>query len=184
MKIVGLSGNSGSGKDTVAEYLQNQYDFHHFSVGATFRNEYLQERASISRKLIIESYLGFLKREGQTYFLNRFIEQASRSGYRQITINGIRQLSDYNYLCSLTQTHVLLIYLNLNESLRFERVLSRGRTGEGSNYSEFKTISEFELNSFDYEQLKKRADFVIENGRSIVELQLNLDRILYQVEFI
>ena len=184
MKIVGLSGNSGSGKDTVAEYLQNQYDFHHFSVGTTFRQEYLQEQASISRQLMIERYLDFLKREGQTYFLKRFIEQANRSNYSQITINGIRQLADYNYLCSLTQTHFLLIYLNLNEALRFERVLARGRAGEGSNYSEYKTISEFEFNSFDYEQLKERADFAIDNDRSRVELQLNLDRILHRVGFI
>ncbi len=173
-KIIGISGRSGSGKNEVANYLQLKYGFFHFSIGSLIRNICKEKNLQVTRQNLVEISQSYNKINGECFFAQLAQREIDNFKYQKLSINSIRKLADYQYLQSFYGYNFTLIFLDIDESIRFERILKR-KTEEIDSFSEYQKASLIEEKAFDYSELNKVATVVINNNDSIDKLYKNID---------
>ncbi|PID51607.1 MAG: hypothetical protein CR954_00930, partial [Candidatus Moraniibacteriota bacterium] len=125
--IIGLVGETGSGKDTVAHYLKRRYDVDLL-------------RFSRPLKKTLELFFDQSSKEDQAWlyatFKERFGEDVLHRGVAQyiarhdgiIAINGMRMMKDLELVRSFEHNYV--IYVTANQKVRWERSFRRGEKSD------------------------------------------------------
>lgn len=162
--IIGIVGTRLSGKDTVANAIQNIFpDFHKINIANKIKENYanlLNINPDILFKQGIEKEehrmglitLGLLRREeNPDYWVEQVNNIAVQLNYTNIVIPDIRYENEYNYFCSVAQ-EVYLIEVNVEDYIKRQR-------GWKENFAADNTKSEIE-----FKKLKKFIDFKINNN--------------------
>jgi dephospho-CoA kinase len=80
MVAIGITGFSGAGKDSVAEYLAERYDFKPFSV-RDFLKDVIQKRGlPVNRDSMIETANELRNRYGAEYIVSQLYQKALEEG--------------------------------------------------------------------------------------------------------
>lgn len=170
--IVGLVGETGSGKDTVANYLRNRY-------GA------LLLRFADPIKETLSLYFDRFSKEDQAWLAielkNRFGQDVLGKALRRrihgtggaISINGLRFPEDYDFVRSFEGSHVL--YITAPQKLRWERTRKRGEKSDDS--ASLEHFQEFERSETEMHipEIGAKADITIENTGSLEDLLASVD---------
>lgn len=137
--IIGISGPTGSGKDTAANFIETEFDFKHVSGGDVLRE--LLQRIGFEPKKEAVGDLGTLLRNnyGADAILKLVME---KGGARNIIVNGFRSPEEAKLI---QQAGGVVIYIDAPEATRHDRVIIRSRDGENSE--RVKAIEKKELHS-------------------------------------
>ena len=176
--IIGLVGETGSGKDTVANYLQEKY-------GAT-----LMRFADPIKEVLGVFFDRASKQDQQWLYLtlkDRFGEDilgkalgkkvAATSGL--IVINGLRMPVDYDFLKNLNDSHIL--YVTANQKLRWQRVKERGeKSDDNVDLEKFQEIERAET-EVHIPEIGAKADFRIENDQDFNHLIAETEKIMEKI---
>lgn len=124
--IIGISGPTGSGKDTAANLIEEEFDFKHVSGGGVLRE--LLQRIGFEPKKEAVGDLGTLLRNnyGADAVLKLVME---KGGTSNIIISGFRSPEE---AMLIKQAGGVVIYIDAPEDTRHERVIIRSRDGENS----------------------------------------------------
>lgn len=137
--IIGLAGTFASGKDTLADWIE-QHGFYHVSTSDMVREGCKEKYGSTDRKHLYEYANETRSKDGAGIFVKRAIEESK--GKDKVVITGIRSIGEVE---ELHAEGGRLIFVDAPIELRYERAFSRGRDEEVESFEKFKASEEKEL---------------------------------------
>ena len=177
-KIIGITGTNGAGKGTVVEILK-LIGFRHFSAFDILIEVVNRLNMPQNRDSLI--FVGNKLREefGSEYVAEELIKKAQLSKGDAI-IESIRTIGEVNALKNIGG---ILLSIDADQKLRFERIKKRGGVKDGVSWEEFAAQERGESESLDKNKqnligCKKMADFQISNNGSIKELEIQISDFL------
>ena len=172
--VIGITGNPGSGKDTLAEILQRHFSDHglHTVVIAPgdLVREYVQEYnlgSTSDRSVLNHAAQQVREHEGPNYWLRHAIEKASDTDI--VLYPGMRHLSELELA---RQHHGVIVAIDAPRELRYQWVRRRNRPGDDISFEKFVAQEEAERNSKTHQvdALMAAANVHVENTGTLEQL--------------
>lgn len=167
MKVVGVVGRNGSGKDELLEYLNEHCDLTILSAGDVARQIAEKEGLPATRENLHQISQDYIDRYGEEFFMERLVDQMQEE-WNAVGISGIRTPADARVLREEFGDDFLLVHVQVGDTAkRFERVCERGKERDPQSYEAFLRQDQEEIDSFDLDETIRRADLTIENDASL-----------------
>jgi len=178
LKIVGVVGKIGSGKDTVVKHISSECSMQILSIGDIVReiarNEGLPETRENLQKITEKYYAKF----GKTYFINETVRRIRVLNVDKVAITGIRAPIDAETLREHFHENLILICVTATKKIRFERLLKRNEPRDPKTWREFLEQDQEEEKIFQIKETSKLANYQITNNETIEKLFQKVDRII------
>ena len=129
--IIGLTGTMGSGKGGLARYLEKK-GFQRLIFSDVVNGEILKRGMEITRKNQ-QDVADELRRIDGNYLTKRLLEKVGCGG--DAVLDGIRNIAEINFLRQ--QKGFVLIGVDADSIIRFNRVVSRGDVRDPKTHEEF-----------------------------------------------
>jgi dephospho-CoA kinase len=175
--IIGIAGEMASGKDTVTNYLVEQYG----AVQYRFSDP-LRSILGILHKEITRDNLTALSTHLRTAFgqdlLAHVIErEAEKNPNELVVIDGVRRISDIDLVQG--KDNFFLVYVDADVHVRYKRLHKRGQNEDDAtlSFEEFLEDHGNETERF-IPELKNVAQEVIFNEGSLAELHSEVDTVM------
>jgi cytidylate kinase len=129
VKLIGLSGTNGSGKDTAGEIVAERYGYLFVSVSDLLRIELRKRGVPIERQHLRALSAEWRREFGLGVLVDKAMELAEKSGYHGVVASPMRNVGEAQHLKDIGGT---LIWVDADQTLRYQRVRAthRGRPGE------------------------------------------------------
>jgi len=178
--IIGLTGKNGAGKGLVAEYLQSKHFAYH-SLSDVIREEIRKEGVDVTRERLIAKGRELRQKRGASVLADLILAKIDPK--QNAIVDSIRNPAEVQALRS--SPAFLLIAVDAEQKIRFERCQKRGRENDPKTLDEFIRLENAELQSEDpaAQQLIKTfalADFVVKNETIPEDCYRQVDMILQQ----
>jgi dephospho-CoA kinase len=186
--LIGVVGLNGSGKDTVAKYLVQHYNFEHKDLGQEIRDE-LKKRGKnyLDRNEMIDLANEMRKKLGANYWCKRAIEALHS---KNMVITSIRNPKEVDEIVSRGGK---IVEIFAEQNARIERTVKRvnekpGFHGDTKSPEHFKELEKKELTNTDptKQQLIKTismADYKLNNNGSLQDLYKEIEKLLKELKF-
>lgn len=177
--ILGLSGTNGAGKGTVACLLEER-GFEVHSLSDVIRDA-LRGRGEVeSRERMVAEGRALRAVHGPGALALRILERVDES--RDVAVDSIRHPAEVEALRS-ARPAFRLVWIDAPETLRFERIRARGRSGDPTSLEEFQRLEAVELESESESGQKLLGvrdlrDFEIDNRGGLDTLRDRVEAIL------
>ncbi|NCU41244.1 MAG: hypothetical protein EOM19_00800 [Candidatus Moranbacteria bacterium] len=176
--IIGLVGESGAGKDTVADYLKHRYDatLLRFSDPLKKTLSMLVERPSREDQAWLA--MALKNRFGKDVLFRMLSKQMVDSTL--ISLNGIRYREDLEFLRNFSNN--VLIYVTSDPKLRWERSTKRGeKSDDNVSFEEFMKLETTLETERAIVSLGKEAEYTVYNDSTLEDLFEKVDDIMREV---
>lgn len=181
MKVVGLTGTIGSGKDVVREILEKKFNTVSVRLSDLLETNVLKKKGiKITREL--QQNLGDeLRKAYGTHVLAKIAIDFMKKNNEMKIIDGIRNLGEAEFLKKQFGDDFKLIAIDAPQQIRFERIQKRNRDSDPKTWEEFVASDERDqgINQPEYGQQVRKcmemADVVIQNDGNLEELQKKVD---------
>jgi dCMP deaminase len=176
--IIGLTGKNAAGKTEVSQYLVSRgFEYHSLADGV--RDEARKRGREITREVLIELGNELRSRFGAGVLAERVSARLGTD--RNYVIDSIRNPTEVEVL--KRRKDFVLLAVDANRQVRFERSRLRGREGATATLEQFIREEDREMASDDpaSQQLAatwRMADLVVQNDGSLEELNQKLAEIL------
>ena len=177
--IIGLVGETGSGKDTVAHYLKRRYEVRllRFSQPLKKALKLFFDKPSKADQSWL--YQVFKKRFGED-ILHRGIRRFVNQNVGIMCINGVRMPKDAELVKSFEDNY--MVYVTADQKMRWERTLSRGEKEDDNqsleDFQKFEATAETEKA---IPEIGKQADFTIKNEGTMDDLLWQVDDVMKEI---
>ncbi len=177
--IIGITGTNGAGKDTVAEYLVSQ-GFNHYSLSDEIRAIMAEMGLPETRENLIATGNKVRIEKGSEHLAVR----VSGKLQRPAVITSIRNPHEIKHL--KTQEGFVLLHIDAEREVRYERTVSRSREGDVATFEQFVASEERELKGAAHAQnlslCFEEADHIIYNNGEIEELHIKVEEVLQKLK--
>ncbi len=180
MKVVGVVGLNGSGKDEVVNYLNMRYGIPLFSVGDIVREIAACEGVEATRHNLDLISRRYFAEFGEGYFLKQVVEKIHRNSdsWKAVGISGIRSPHDIKIVEDAFGTDFVLVHVYISDPrVRFERVRRRGSQRDNLTYEEFLKQDSTSEELFQIQEAINLADFSISNDGSLEDLHREIEKL-------
>jgi len=179
MKVIGVIGQNGSGKDEVLKYLRTKYNVPFLSTGDMVREIAAQEGKEPTRENLQEISQRYFREFGRGCFVKLAAENIQRNGWSIGGITGIRSLDDVNVLRNIFGKDFILINVYVsNPEIRYHRMFQRGEDRDPHTYEQFLCQDAAEEELFHIQSSVKDADYAISNDGALNDLHSEIDRLI------
>lgn len=170
MKIIGLSGTNGSGKDTVGQILQEEYGYLFVSLTDILRDELIKEGKPTERENMRELSARWRKEFGLGILIDKAIEilKSKNQVYNGLVMASIRNVGEVEHIHGLNG---IMIWVDADPKIRYQRVTSRNRSSEDEKtFKDFLKEEQDEMRVYGDEttlavgEVKKLCDISIQNN--------------------
>ena len=185
MKVIGLTGTIGSGKNVVKNILIKRLNACYITLSDVIKRE--AKSRALNRKNL-QNIGNELRKEHGTHILVELALKNLPKNKETVIIDGIRNLGEVDYLKKKFSENFKLIAVDAERRIRFERLLKRKKEGDPKSWEEFLALDERDQgkNEPSYGQQTKKcirlADFIIMNDGSLEELKSKIERIIEKFE--
>jgi len=177
--MIGLLGTIGSGKTAAGDYLEAKRGFYRVIMGNLVREVARKEGLEITRENLQKIQKKYRDKYGQEYFIKLTIKKLKESGKKNLLIDGIRTPTDARVA---KENWAVLILIDAKPSLRYERIVSRGREGEEkTTLADFKEDEAREWKLLNFKETLKYADYKLLNNGNIKQLYSKIDKALEKI---
>ncbi|MYL65989.1 AAA family ATPase [Bacillus hwajinpoensis] len=161
--VVGFCGKLASGKTTLSQVLAKKLDFQMISFGDFVRN-YTSAKGFDSSSRETLQYFGekLISQWGYEGFCNKVLEGVDLNEIKGVVIDGIRHKEIYFNLRDLYRDKFLFVFIDVDESLRLNRMSKRDISPQGQNI-----ILEQHSTEIQVEELKAYSNLTINNSESL-----------------
>lgn len=178
--IIGLVGETGSGKDTVANHIHKKYDItlRRFASPLKKTLRFFVNKASKAD----HSWLyGVLKeRFGEDVLHNALRKEIRTLDRDVICVNGLRMPRDEEFIRSFP--HNAIIYVTADQKLRWKRTVNRGeKADDNQSFEDFQAFEASAETEKAVPQIGARADYTINNTGTLDDLLNDADKIIDEI---
>ena len=180
--ILGITGTDGAGKGTVVEYLVAQHGFTHYSARALILEEIRKHGLPETRNQMRLTANELRQQHGNEFLIKVSYEKAAADGITKAVIESVRTVAEAKYL---HEHGGLLLAVDADQSLRYERVQARRSESDQVSFEEFKRHEELEKNDPDPHGMQKAkviemADYTVTNNSTVEDLEEQVEQFLTQ----
>lgn len=172
MKIIGISGTNGSGKDTIGEFLQKEKGFLFVPATEMLREEAHKRGLPLEREVLRNISAEWRRESGLGVLIDKAVEQADEN-HRGVAIASLRNPGEADRVHELGG---IVIWVDADPKVRYERVQNRQRSTEDAKTFEQFLQEEKEEASHSGDEatlstsaVKEKADMLIQNNFSQLE---------------
>ncbi len=185
MKVIGVIGQNGSGKDEVLKYLRAKHAVPFLSTGDMVREIAVKEGKEATRENLQEISERYFREFGQGCFVKLAAEKIRQNGWKIGGITGIRSEDDVKALKSIYGKEFILINVYVsNPEVRYNRMLQRGEGRDPHTYEQFLRQDEAEENLFNIQSASQYADYSISNDGTLDDLHKEIDRLVTEKDLL
>lgn len=179
--IIGLVGEAGSGKDTVAGYLEKKYSAEMFRYADPLWEalEVFLDHEKVARKDLTWLANSLWERFGKQIISQALEKRIEKSSAELVVVNGIRIMDDLEFIKKIPSASSL--YVTLDQKSRWERIYGRGEKADDA--VSFEKFLEMEKSATEKHipEVGKKADFRITNDAGKDDLYKKADKIIEQI---
>jgi dephospho-CoA kinase len=179
VKVFGVVGEIGSGKDEVLKYLRSKYGVPYISTGDIVRRIAESENTEATRENLEKISLRCFTELGKGCFIRQAAEEILKNGWKTAGISGVRSPNDVDILKSMFGKDFILIRVDISKpETRFQRVRLRNEERDPIAYSQFLEQDKNEENTFHIGQTGSRADYALNNDGNVEDLHREIDALV------
>jgi cytidylate kinase len=170
VKIIGISGTNGSGKDTLGQFLAKKHNYLFVSVTELLRNEARKRGLPIERPSLWTISAEWRRRQGLGVLIDKAVEQfnATEDKFDGLAISSLRNPGEADRVHELGGK---VIWLDAEPKVRYERTEARARSPEDhKTFEQFQQIQQAEMNqpgdkaTLSLSGVKAKADIFLQNN--------------------
>lgn len=187
MKLIGIGGTNGSGKDTVSKFLaDNNYLF--VSVSDLLRDEAKKRGLPLEREILRSISAQWRREYGLGILVDRAVElyKNQEDKYVGVVATPMRNVGEAKRIHELGGK---LIWVDADPKIRYERIRSRNRSAEDDKtFEQFLQEEQDEMHqagdeaTLDSAGVKAIADIFIENNFEDIEsFEIEISRKLKEI---
>jgi dephospho-CoA kinase len=181
MKVIGVIGLNGSGKDEVVNYLNRRYGTPLISVGDIVREIAAREGVESTRDNLDAITKKCFAQYGEGYFLKQVIEKIRRQAdlWKDVGISGIRSPQDVNLVRQAFGKDFFLVHVFISDDkVRFARIRRRSSQRDNATLEEFIRQDQVSEQLFHIQEAIKMADYSISNDGTLEDLQREIEKLI------
>jgi dephospho-CoA kinase len=181
--LIGITGTDGSGKGTVVDYLISEKGFTHYSARAIYLEE-IDRRGIEQSRANMRIVANDLRAEhGDDFLITYYLKKIKEEGTENAIIESIRAHSE---AVTLKNSGGILIAVDADQKLRFERVQERRSESDRVSFEEFVAHEAIELNDPDPHGMQKQkvidmADYTILNNGTFEEFHAQIEAVYQKI---
>lgn len=177
--IIGLLGETGSGKDTVAKYLKEKYGAKLMRFADPIKDTLSIYFDKLSKEDQAWLYLVFKNRFGEDILSRAMAKRVNDEKSQLIIINGVRMPSDYDFVKKYPDSYIL--YVTASEKTRWQRVISRGeKSDDNITLEKFKELDQAET-EVHIPEIGAKSDRTIHNEKDLNYLLSEADKYMSEL---
>ena len=182
--LIGITGTDGSGKGTAVTYFVNQHGFKHYSARAILMQELVRSNIEPTRANMRLIANEMREQYGNDYVVVHNLEKIIADGIENAIIESIRTTAEAE---TLKQNGGILIAIDADQMLRYERVQTRRSETDKVTYEEFVAHEAFESNDPNPHGMQKQkviemADYLILNNGTTEDLYVTLEALFQDIK--
>ncbi len=170
--MIGLTGESGAGKDTAAEYLKGR-GFSYHSLSDILREECQKVGQETNRDNLIAMGNKLRTKFGPNILARKILEKIKNNHEENSLVVSIRNPAEVMALKKEPSFKLISVVAPLE--IRYQRISGRGRPEDKVSLEKFKEQEEREMAGSETEQQLRKvmtlADFTVSNGGTVKELE-------------
>ncbi len=179
MKVIGVIGLNGSGKDEVVKYLNQRYGIPLISVGDIVREIAGREGVEPTRENLDEITRRYFAKHGKGYFLKLIVAKIRQNKLDCTGISGIRSPEDVSILKEAFNTDFVLVHVYVSDPRgRFERMVKRGSQRDAMSYADLLKQDQISEELFHIQEAINKADISIANDGKLEDLHRRVDQLV------
>ena len=184
MKIVGVAGTNGSGKDSLGEILANYYGWLFVSVTDLFRHGLIERGLSIERENLRNLSAQWRRQSGLGVLVDKALEiyRKNPANYKGLAIASLRNFGEADRVHELGGK---VVWVDADPKVRYKRIVSRLRGDEDrKTYEQFLAEEHAEMEhsgdeaTLNISGVKAKADAFFENNGTIEEFKKTIEKAL------
>jgi len=186
MKIIGVTGTIGSGKNTVKHLIRRKFNCYHVALSAVIRGEIEKKRGNFNR-ITLQDMGNEMRQKYGTHILALLAIEYLPRDKEMIIIDGIRNPGEVEYLKKKFGSDFALIAVDAPLEIRFDRIRGRGDPKDPQTIEEF-----IELDKRDKGQGEPAhgqqvaaciadADYKIENNGTPEQLEQKINEVMKKI---
>ena len=175
MKIIGIGGTNGSGKDTLANMLADDYGWLFVSGSDILRKELTKRHLPIERENLRELSAEWRRQHSLGYLIDKAVEifMPQKNRYTGLAISSLRNFGEAERVHELGGQ---IIWVDATPKLRYERIYSRRRSAEDKkSFEQFLAEEKAEMShsgdeaTLNMAAVRDMADIFITNDDNDIE---------------
>ena len=171
MRVIGVIGKNGSGKDEVLKYLKEKHSVPFLSTGDMVREIAAREGRASDRTTLQEISDSCFRAHGQGCFVKMVAEKIREKRWPVAGISGVRSPHDVELLREILGPSFVLIEVFVTDPrVRFERMRKRGAVRDTDSYERFLEQDRGEEEVFHVEEAARLADYSLSNDGELEDL--------------
>jgi dephospho-CoA kinase len=177
--IIGLVGETGSGKDTVADYLEEEDGAKLTRFADPIKDTLSIYFDKLSKKDQAWLYSVFKDRFGANILSRAMRKRIEDAKNGLIIVNGVRMPSDYEFIREFNNAKVL--YITASERTRWQRVSGRGeKSDDNLPFEAFQALDKKETETH-VSEIGVKADRTINNEKDLPYLLSEVDKFMKEL---
>jgi dephospho-CoA kinase len=181
MKVIGIVGLNGSGKDELVDYLHQRCGVPMLSAGDIVREIAKEESIARTRANLHEISQEYMTQYGKGYFMKRLIEKIEEREWEAVAISGIRTPADVETLRAHFGEDLVVVHVEVTDSfVRYQRVKRRGKPRDPETYEDFLRQDATEEEMFHVSETIQHADMTINNDGTLEAFHRRIEESLVQ----
>ena len=179
MKVIGVVGEIGSGKDEALKYLRARYGVPYLSTGDIVRKMAGEEGVEGTRENLEAISRRCFQDMGKGCFVRMAGEEIVRQGWKVAGISGVRTPDDVEYLRKTFGKGFVLVRVDIKDPLvRFDRVRNRHEERDPLTYEAFRSQDRKEEETFNISRAVAMADCAVDNSGPLEGLHAEIDALI------
>jgi dephospho-CoA kinase len=176
MRVIGVVGDIGSGKDEVLKYLRSKYGIPYIATGDIVRQEAEREDIEPTRENLQSISQRCFEQYGKGCFVRMAAEEIVSRGWKISGISGVRSPDDVEIMRQAFGKDFVLVRVDITEpEIRFERMRLRREERDPQTFEQFLEQDRKEREVFRLDKTGGMADLAVNNDGSIQDLHRQLD---------
>ena len=186
--IIGFTGRIAAGKETVKHFLVEK-GFIYVETSQILKEELLRRGKAVTREHMQDLGDELRARDGLGALIKLVLEKIDyhRNRDTHFILDSLRNAGEVEYLRSVADDFIL-IAVDAPQRMRFERILSRGKTHDPKTWEEFLVIDSrdyFDPGNPHGQQVRdcmEKADFLIVNDSDVEKGTRAMEKIWEEIE--